>query len=234
MVFVKPDPSTSKSNAIVLFSGGLKSTVLLDLAVLESDHVNALMLRSKYDDREQAAAANSVIKYHEQQKHNILFCMVEANYLKFEGIGTLDYWRGGDLKDRFGFYYEAVVQATVVAFHMQCKAVYLGINDVDQPGIEHIRILAKLVDTMSNGTITLLVPFLGQSEEHIVTIGQTFKSPYGHSRSCELNADVVCGKCSGCMRRIDALTENQVRRNKLRQPLPFVPAYVKPQIYEGL
>ncbi len=234
MVIVKPDPSTPKLNGVVLFSGGLKSTVLLDVAGLNCKQISALMLRSKYNDDEQAKAANAVVKHHYQQKHAIALCMLEANNLKFEGIGTLDYWRGGDLKDRFGFYYEAIVQATIVAFHMKCSVIYLGINDIDQSGIEQTTALHNIVRTMSNDTITLIMPFFGQTDEHIVTTAQAFKSPYGQSRSCELNNEVVCGKCSGCMRRIDALVVNQARRNKLKTREPFIPEYTAPQQYEGL
>lgn len=214
--------------AVVIFSGGLDSTVALFKAVEEVGAGNVEAVSFFYGQRHEReiTAARDILKY-TAIPHTVVDLVGHGS---MRGVLPAAFMVGGALTDGtpvpHGHYEAPSMKQTVVpnrnmvfialaaAKLMQyteesCMFLYTGVHagdhaiypDCRRPFILH---LLEAVNLMSEDRITLIAPFLRVSKADIVRQGAILHVPFEKTWSCYEGGDVHCGKCGTCVERREA------------------------------
>lgn len=216
-----------KEKAVVLFSGGLDSTVLLSMAVKihGADNVTALTITygQKHDKEIEAAKA---VAEHLGVNH-IIRDLTEA----FAGSNSsllsssTEEIPGGSYKEQLG---ESVIPTTyipyrnglflsftaAIAFSLYGEAnIYYGAHADDSQGtaaypdtsVEFVYLQQRTIFEGSGGKIILEAPFQYNSKSGIVYKGvEEYGAPLHLTWSCYEGREKACGRCSTCIDRLEA------------------------------
>ncbi len=201
---------------VVLFSGGLDSTVLMADLMSKGYQVTALCCKyaSKHNKKELAAAQNICdslgIKYTEVEL-DFIGRLFKSNLL--EG--------GGDIPQ--GEYDKPTMSQTVIPFRnpimmsiatglaesIEAEAVAIAAHSGDHSIYPDCRpeFLDSFATSMRLGTdvgIQLLRPFANITKGEIVTRGHELGVDFSKTWSCYVGGDKHCGKCGTCVERKQA------------------------------
>lgn len=221
-------------STVVLFNGGVKSSVLVDLALQNSKQVYGLFIRPKSGDLQQANAADEVTKFHEGSHQKFSLCTIQMDYLRFRGFEIQTKNRGGPINHDFGFYHQAVLSAVTVAWHMKAERVTIGLNTLENMPPSTLNALYNLALNMSEDKIKLEFPLVNKSLNDIIDMAISLHTPIHATWSCYNNGEIRCNNCYGCITYKDAMEDSVYLRRGLVPPHRHNAVCGGPPVFEGL
>jgi len=204
------------SKVVVVYSGGLDSTVLLTKCIKEFDEVVALNFSygSKHN-KEEREAAHKVCS-----KLNIELVLVDLPFVN-ELFKSDLLKSGGDVPE--GHYEDESMKRTVVPFRNSIMlsitagfaesigAKYIAIaNHKGDRSIypdcrkEYIKAFSEGIKLGGYGEIIILSPFVDKTKAEIAKLGSEIRAPMELSWSCYKGGEKHCGKCGTCQERVEA------------------------------
>lgn len=203
------------TKAVVVFSGGLDSTVLLAQCLQEYPTVSAIhfMYGSSHTTRE-TEAANVICAKLGVEIQNITLPFIPWGFKS----GLLS----GDIPD--GHYEDESMKKTIVPFRNGimlsiaaglvacdeeavdlCIAVHAGDHTIyPDCRVEFIDDMRRALLRGTNELITLSAPFLNYGKADIVIRGRGVRAPMELSWSCYKGGEKHCGVCGTCVERKEA------------------------------
>ena len=206
---------------VLIFSGGLDSTVLL-YSLLDQGHtVSALSIDYGQRHARELVAASSIARV-AKVPHRV----VDASSLRPLLAGSS---QTSDVPVPFGHYTDQSMKVTVVpnrnmlmlsiatawAISLKFDAIAYGAHAGDHAiypdcrlqFVDAMRAALKLADW---SPIELHAPFLSFTKANIVSIGHKLRVPFELTYSCYTGAPVHCGECGTCVERREAFQLAQV------------------------
>lgn len=224
--------------ALVLFSGGLDSTVCLGMAVREYGAGEVLALSVYYGQRhkKELEAAARVAGYYGVRQITLdlgeLFKDSTCSLLEgaSEDIPTGDYseqlekTNGAPVSTyvpfRNGLFLSS---AASVALSHGCEVIYYGAHADDAAGNAYPdtseafnEAISRAIWLGSGKALTVLAPFIDQPKSQVVATGRELHVPLELTWSCYEGHEKACGVCGTCRDRRLAF-----RLNGMKDPIPY-------------
>lgn len=201
---------------VLIYSGGLDSTVLLFHLLGTGDEVHALSVDYGQRHRKELSAAASI-------------CAQAGVEHRIADLSSIRDLLGGssltasDIPVPEGHYEEESMKATVVpnrnmimlsvatgwAISLKADSVTYGAHSGDHAIYPDCR--KEFADAMDAAIhladwhqISLNRPFVGKTKAEIVALGYDLKVPFEQTWSCYKGEDIHCGRCGTCVERKEA------------------------------
>ena len=209
--------------SLVVFSGGMDSTVLLTQEVRTKGSQNVLAVSFDYGQRHvrELQAAQAIVSLLEVEWTIVNLASVFA-HMKREGGSSLLF--GQEVPD--GHYAQANMVATIVPnrnmimlsiaaglaesreIPVVCTAVHAGDHFI-YPDCrpEFIADLRAAVWDATEKRVTLEAPFSSLTKAGIAQLGSNIGAPLYLSWSCYKGGSIHCGTCGTCVERIEAFRD---------------------------
>ena len=219
--------------ALVLFSGGLDSTVCLGLAVKEYGAENVLALSIYYGQKhkKEMEASEKIAAFYGVERRTLDLGEIfkDSDCALLEGakddIPHEAYARQLARTDgapvntyvpfRNGLFLSS---AASIALSRGCGVIYYGAHADDAAGNAYPdtseafhRAISEAVYIGSGNALELKAPFINSSKAAVVARGLELKVPFEMTWSCYEGGDKACGVCGTCRDRIRAFEENGVK-----------------------
>lgn len=204
--------------ALVVFSGGLDSTVLLYKCVKLNKYreVNAVTFsygsKHNYEEAKRAEKTANILGVKWQKiEMDFIGQIFKSNLLQ----------NGGDIPE--GHYSEAIMKKTVVPFRNgimlaiaaglaesnELDLIVLGNHHGDHAIYPDCRpsFISSMADAIKNGTysnLQLESPFCDWTKSQIIEMGDDIDTDFKNTYSCYKGGEVHCGVCSTCFERREA------------------------------
>ena len=216
--------------ALVLFSGGVDSTVCLAIAVQKYGAENVCALSVSYGQkhsRELNAAKKLAEYYGVKQKSIDLALVFEGSDCSLlsgsdEDIPTETYAEQLEHTDgkpvstyvpfRNGLF---LASAASIALSNECEFIYYGAHSDDAAGnaypdcsVDFNNAMNEAIYLGSGKQLRIEAPFVELNKADVVRIGTELKAPYKLTWSCYEGGDKPCGRCATCIDRIAAFKAN--------------------------
>jgi 7-cyano-7-deazaguanine synthase len=223
------------SKKLVLFSGGLDSSVLLAKVVKEFSAENVIALNIYYGQKhqkEEECASKQAVNYGVNlinQSLSAVF-MFDAKCPLLEGSSEemplqsyaeqLEAMGGsGTVKTYVPFRNGLFLSyATALALQLDCDTVYYGAHADDATGNaypdcteEFINSMRKAIHTGTGKIVDLIAPFWKKNKSEIVAEGIELNIPFEHTWSCYVGREKPCGFCGTCIDRMAAFSNNDMK-----------------------
>lgn len=206
-----------ESSVVVLYSGGLDSTVLLYKCLRDYDKVYPINVHygSRHNNSEREAAMSIISAL------NIPIHLIDIPHVFANSNSSLI--RNNDIAIPEGHYEDETMKSTVVPFRNGVM-LSLAISYAESIGTSCVAIAnhfgdhaiypdcrAKFINYMNmaaqTGTYTkikLFAPFSQITKQNIVEIGAELNVPFEKTWSCYKGEKLHCGVCGTCVERIEA------------------------------
>ena len=216
--------------ALVLFSGGLDSTVCLGLAVRAYGVGEVLALSVSYGQKhkKEMEASQRIAEFYGVKRLTLdlgeIFRGSACALLEgaAEGIPHADYSsqlaesRGAPVSTyvpfRNGLFLSS---AAAVAISHGCEVIYYGAHADDAAGAAYPdtsaafnRAIADAVYIGSGNAVRIEAPFIDRPKSAVVAAGKEIGVPFEMTWSCYEGREKACGVCGTCRDRIRAFREN--------------------------
>lgn len=216
--------------ALVLFSGGLDSSVCLGLAVREygADEVLALSVYYGQKHKKEMEASEKVAAFYGVKRITLDLWEIfkDSNCSLLEGSKTEipheDYSEqiaqsnGAPINTyvpfRNGLFLSS---AAAIAISNGCEVIYYGAHADDAAGqaypdtsTEFNSAISDAIYTGSGNALRVLAPFIDKTKAAVVACGKEIGVPFELTWSCYEGGDKACGVCGTCRDRIKAFEEN--------------------------
>lgn len=222
-------PSSGKSRAVVLLSGGMDSAVCAALAVRDHDaaavHVSYGQ-RTQERERQSFLAICQRLKIHDRlMVRNEAFRAIGGSALTDESITVPDAEDiGRDIPVTYVPFRNAHFLAVAVSWAevLGAEKVYIGAVEPDSSGYPDCRpaYYKAFNEVVRNGTrdgrIEILTPLIARRKADIVRLGLELDAPFDLTWSCYSREDEACGVCDSCVLRLRAFEAAGVR-----DPIPY-------------
>ena len=222
-------PSSGKSRAVVLLSGGMDSAVCAALAVRDHDaaavHVSYGQ-RTQERERQSFLAICQRLKIHDRlMVRNEAFRAIGGSALTDESITVPDAEDiGRDIPVTYVPFRNAHFLAVAVSWAevLGAEKVYIGAVEPDSSGYPDCRpayykAFNEVVRTGTrDGRIEILTPLIAIRKADIVRLGLELDAPFDLTWSCYSREDEACGVCDSCVLRLRAFEAAGVR-----DPIPY-------------
>jgi 7-cyano-7-deazaguanine synthase len=222
-------PSSGKSRAVVLLSGGMDSAVCAALAVRDHDaaavHVSYGQ-RTQERERQSFLAICQRLKIHDRlMVRNEAFRAIGGSALTDESITVPDAEDiGRDIPVTYVPFRNAHFLAVAVSWAevLGAEKVYIGAVEPDSSGYPDCRpayykAFNEVVKTGTrDGRIEILTPLIAMRKADIVRLGLELDAPFDLTWSCYSREDEACGVCDSCVLRLRAFEAAGVR-----DPIPY-------------
>jgi 7-cyano-7-deazaguanine synthase len=206
---------------VVIFSGGMDSFTVLNLAVKQGLEVFALSF-------------NYGQKHKKELDYAARACQELDVHHKIVDISAINQLIGGssltsDIEVAEGHYEEESMKSTVVpnrnmillsmavgyAVSIDANKVYYGAHSGDHAIYPDCRpeFVHKMNDVCAIANyeaVEIVTPYLDVSKTAILTAGLKMGLDYNLSWTCYNGREKACGKCGACQERLEAFTENGV------------------------
>jgi 7-cyano-7-deazaguanine synthase len=226
---LKKMPSTSKSRAVVLLSGGMDSAVCASLAARDYEaaavHVSYGQ-RTEERERQSFLAICQRLKIHDRlMVRNDAFRAIGGSALIDESIPVPDADNiGRDIPVTYVPFRNAHFLAVAVSWAEVLGAgkVYIGAVEPDSSGYPDCRpayykAFNEVVKTGTrDGRIEILTPLIAMRKAEIVRLGLELGAPFDLTWSCYSREDQACGVCDSCVLRLRAF-----KAAGLPDPIPY-------------
>jgi len=217
------------SKVVVVYSGGLDSTVLLTKCIKEFDEVVALNFSygSKHNKKEREAAKKVCkllnVHLYMYDLSDTCVCQVPAGieYINISLLKSDLLKSGGDVPE--GHYEDANMKRTVVpyrnsimlsiaaGFAESIEAKYIAVaNHAGDHAIykdcrkEYIEAFAEGIKLGGYGEVIVYSPFVDMSKVEIVKLGSEINAPMELSWSCYKGGEKHCKICGTCSERVES------------------------------
>lgn len=216
--------------ALVLFSGGLDSTVCLGLAVKEygADEVLALSIYYGQKHKKEMAASEKLAAFYGVKRITLDLGEIfkGSNCTLLEGAaGEIPHeayaaqLAGTDgapvstyVPFRNGLFLSS---AASVALSHGCEVIYYGAHADDAAGNAYPdtsaafnTAIADAIRIGSGNALRVAAPFIDQPKSRVVAAGREIGVPFELTWSCYEGHEKACGVCGTCRDRIKAFEEN--------------------------
>jgi 7-cyano-7-deazaguanine synthase len=222
-------PSSGKSRAVVLLSGGMDSAVCAALALRDHDaaavHVSYGQ-RTQERERQSFLAICQRLKIHDRlMVRNEAFRAIGGSALTDESITVPDAEDiGRDIPVTYVPFRNAHFLAVAVSWAevLGAEKVYIGAVEPDSSGYPDCRpaYYKAFNEVVRNGTrdgrIEILTPLIARRKADIVCLGLELDAPFDLTWSCYSREDEACGVCDSCVLRLRAFEAAGVR-----DPIPY-------------
>jgi len=210
------------TEALVLLSGGLDSTVCATLAVQRFGRTNVRALSFTYGQKHahwewvaagQVAANLKLVCLYDEAVGNLFpedastlmkqgAPVPEVSYHDIEGVSpTYVPFRNGTL----------LSIATIKALSVGCDLIYFGAHAEDAAGWaypdctpEFIGAMAAAIYVGTYHKVRLVAPLADKTKADIIKLGIEINAPLHLTRSCYVDSPLSCGKCPTCRSRLEA------------------------------
>lgn len=224
--------------ALVLFSGGLDSSVCLGLAVKKygAEEVLALSVFYGQKHRKEMEASEQVASFYGVKRITLdlgeIFKDSACALLEGsdEAIPHEDYAEqlqktGGAPVNTYVPFRNGLFlsSAAATALNFGCEVIYYGIHADDaagnaypDTGLEFHDAISSAIYIGSGKKLRIEAPFLSASKAEVVHIGTEIGVPFALTWSCYEGGEKACGQCGTCRDRLRAFQEN-----RLTDPVPY-------------
>lgn len=216
---------------VLIYSGGIDSTVLLHHAVKMHGRENVEAVTFNYGSKHNSREIECAIwnTKHLKVKHNIIGMDFIRKFFKSTLLED-----GGDIP--YGHYEEESMKQTVVPLRngimIMVAAGLAESNNADEVWIgahagdhfcypdtrpEFNKALGEAVEYGTESKVSLQVPFNTITKTDIVKMGEELKVDWNHTYSCYKGQSVHCGKCGTCTERIESFKKAGVEDPLMRR-----------------
>lgn len=224
--------------ALVLFSGGLDSTVCLALAVREYGAENVLALSIYYGQKhkKELEASEKLAAHYGVERLTLdlgkIFEGSNCSLLEASDEAVPHGTYGEQLAGTDGAPASTYVpyrnglflsSAASIALCHGCEVIYYGIHADDaagnaypDTGLAFHKAVSESIYLGSGNALTVKAPFLDKSKAYVVRTGTELGVPFELTWSCYEGSDEACGVCGTCLDRLEAF-----RQNGLTDPVPY-------------
>ena len=224
--------------ALVLFSGGLDSTVCLGLAVKKYGYEEVLALSIYYGQKhkKEIEASKKIADYYGVRwiTLDLFDIFKDSNCSLLEGSSEAipheeyaDQLQKGDgtpvstyVPFRNGLFLSS---AASIALSHGCSEIYYGAHADDAAGSAYPDTSSAFNDSMaraiyigSGQALKIVAPFIDQPKAAVVAAGARIKVPFALTWSCYEGNERPCGVCGTCRDRLRAF-----EINGLKDPLSY-------------
>lgn len=218
--------------AMVLFSGGLDSTVCLADAVNHygADKVIALTLYYRQKHSKELESAGEITRYygvcHVVQDLASVFALSDSALLERsqndipQGTYADNTTKGDNgisktyVPYRNGLF---LSYAAAMAYSIGAEVIYYGAH-VDDSGNAYpdtspdfVELQDATIQAGTGGLVRVHTPFVYSTKADIVYYGMQLQVPFNLTWSCYEGREKACGKCATCLDRIKAFEANGVK-----------------------
>ena len=216
--------------AVVLFSGGLDSSVCLGLAVRRYGSGEVLALSVAYGQKhlKELEAARKIVEYYgvrqisldlgeifknsrcsllEQSTQSIPQGDYAQQLLKAPGAPVSTY-----VPYRNGLFLSS---AASIALSLDCNEIYYGAHADDAAGNAYPdtstafhEAISRAIYIGSGNQLRIVAPFIDKSKAQVVASGHEIGVPFELTWSCYAGHDKACGVCGTCIDRRKAFAAN--------------------------
>ena len=198
------------NKCLLLYSGGLDSTVLLYELVKEGKSVHCVLINygSKHNEMEHKAALKHIVKF------NLTYSLVALTY-SCEKLGSAltdkDIAVPSDPTEQHltVFPYRNTVMLSIassIAVPMGVKEIYIAANKDDYEVYKDCR--SEFFTALNIGFeygapgqdnhTRVIAPFLGMTKKDIVQAAKAYGFPFEDTYSCYQGGEQPCGECGPC------------------------------------
>lgn len=225
--------------ALVLFSGGLDSSVCLGLAVKEygADEVLALSIYYGQKHKKEMEASKKIADYYGVKRMTLDLGEIfkDSNCTLLEGAeGDIPHEEyseqlkktdGGPVNTyvpyRNGLFLSS---AASIALSHGCSVIYYGAHADDAAGSAYPdtstafnRAISDAIFIGSGNKLMVEAPFIDKSKADVVAKGADIGVPFDLTWSCYEGNDAACGTCGTCRDRLAAF-----RFNGITDPIEYM------------
>lgn len=222
--------------ALVLFSGGLDSTVLLASVVKEYGKENVFALSISYGQKhdKEIETSKKLCEYYgvEQLFLDLAKIFVHSNssllshsteqlpqgsygdYVNSKQDGEVNIPVSSYVPFRNGLFLSS---AASLALSKECEILYYGAHHDDIAGDAYPDCSESFVNAMnaaiyegSGKQLSIKAPFVKKSKSDIVKLGVELKVPFELTWSCYEGNEKPCGTCGTCVDREKAFAKNNI------------------------
>ena len=216
--------------ALVLFSGGLDSSVCLGLAVKKygADEVLALYIYDGQKHNKEMLASEKIAQHYGVKRMTLDLGEIfkDSNCTLLEGASEeihhedyaaqLEKTKGAPVNTyvpyRNGLFLSS---AASIALSHGCKFIYYGAHADDAAGnaypdtsVAFNKAMSDAIYIGSGNVLKLIAPFIDKPKAAVVAIGSEIDVPFELTWSCYEGHDKACGVCGTCRDRLRAFKVN--------------------------
>lgn len=224
--------------ALVLFSGGLDSSVCLGLAVKEygADEVLALSISYGQKHKKELEASEKIAAYYGVRRLTLelgeifkgSICTLlegsEEDVPHEEYSVQLSKTHGAPVNTyvpyRNGLFLSS---AAAIALSHGCEVIYYGAHADDAAGnaypdtsVAFHKAISDAIYLGSGNVLQVVAPFIDKAKAQVVAVGLKLGVPFELTWSCYIGHEKACGTCGTCRDRIMAF-----KRNGLIDPIEY-------------
>lgn len=219
--------------ALVLFSGGLDSTVCLGMAVEKygASEVLALSIYYGQKHKKELEASEKLAEHYGVKRLTLDLGEIfkNSNCTLLEGAKEaipheeyskqLEVTNGAPVNTyvpfRNGLFLSS---AASIALSYGCEEIYYGAHADDAAGNAYPdtseafnRAIGDAVFIGSGNALKITAPFIDKSKAQVVKTGLSLRVPFEKTWSCYEGHDKACGVCGTCRDRLRAFAENGIK-----------------------
>jgi 7-cyano-7-deazaguanine synthase len=226
------NPTSKRSRAVVLLSGGMDSCVCAALAARDHQaaavHVSYGQRTEQRERRSFESICDRLGIYDRLLVRNEALHSIGGSALTDSSIAVPEAHRiGAGVPVTYVPFRNAHFLAVAVSWAevLGAEKVYIGAVEPDSSGYpdcrpEYYRAFNEVVKAgTKEGSIRVVTPLIAMHKHEIVTLGLELRAPFDLTWSCYQREDRACGVCDSCVLRLRAFHEAGAE-----DPIPYAEA----------
>lgn len=219
---------------LVLFSGGIDSTVCLIKAIGEVGLKNVLALSIDYGQNniKELDKAKEICDFYKVEhiiinlKDAFKYCnssLIKSSNKKIPHISYekqfLKLAPQDEVSTNVAFRNGVMISVSAsIALSKKINKIYIGLHCEDEiknhmypdRSKKFINVMSLLVNSGTNNKVSLISPLIDMNKKEIVNLASKLKVPFEKTWTCYEDDKSPCGKCSACIERIKGFQDNNI------------------------